>query len=560
MDKLPQSRFAVQPAKIDIPRSRFVRNFDLKTTFNEGELIPIFLDEVLPGDTFDLDMNSMIRTSTFIHPVMDNAYLDTFFFFVPNRIIWEHWEEFCGENKLTDWEQPVEYEIPQIKAPTGGWNSHTLADYLGIPIGVNCTVSHLPFRAYCSIVNEWFRNQNVEDGAVFNLDERTLTGVNSGDYVTNLQLGGPLFKVSRFHDYFSSALPSPQKGPAVSLSLGDSAPVLTDVAHANISSIKRAMTWSNSDGSQLSAGAYLLGLSGYLPASDVYSTTRQYLSGSDNGQASTASPVPDNLYADLSSSSVFTVNELRQAFQIQKLLEADSRGGTRYREMLKAHFGVTSPDSRFQIPEYLGGRRIPLNITQVPQTSGTTSSGDDASPQANLAAYSQTGDSSSMFTKSFTEHGYIMGLCCLRVQRTYQQGINKLWSRKKRFDFYYPEFANIGEQAILNKEIYAQGTSADDEAFGYQEAWAEYRYSPNRVTGQFRSNAPGTLDSWHYADDYSSLPVLGPDWMQEGTENLDRTIAVQSSVSDQVLANFYFKNITTRPMPVYSIPGLIDHH
>ena len=542
MNRNAESHFATLP-KIDIKRSTFDRSTQLKTTFNAGKLIPIFVDEVLPGDTFALDTSCVIRMSTPIHPVMDNCYLDLYYFFVPNRILWEHWNEFMGENTTTAWEQETEYEIPQITSPSGGWNKGTIADYLGMPIGIsNISVSHLPFRAYVNIWNEWFRDQNVQDPAYLTKEDATTTGTNGSTYQSDAQCGGEPLPVAKYHDYFTSALPEPQKGPAVLLPLGETAKIITNPDAAN------KQSFIASDSLQRPVYTNLAALNG--------GETLQLYTATDNPNKDPIVINKNALAADLSTATAATINQLRQAFQIQKLFEKDARGGTRYTEIIKSHFGVTSPDGRQQRPEYLGGKRIPINISQVLQTSST----DDTSPQGNTAAFSLTGDTSSSFTKSFTEHGLIIGLCCVRTEHTYQQGIERMWSRKRRFDFYWPTLANIGEQAILNKEIYAQGTTQDDEAFGYQEAWAEYRYKPSRVSGAFRSTYATPLDSWHYGDKYSSLPMLGDTFIQETQVNIDRTLAVQSSVEDQFIADFYFKNLCTRPMPLYSVPGLIDHN
>lgn len=564
MNRNAESHFATLP-DIDIKRSTFDRSTQLKTTFNAGKLIPIFVDEVLPGDTFALDTSCVIRMSTPIHPVMDNCYLDLYYFFVPNRILWEHWNEFMGENTTTAWEQTTEYEIPQITAPTGGWNKGTIADYLGIPIGVtNISVNHLPFRAYVKIWNEWFRDQNLQDPAFLTKEDATTTGTNGTQYQSDAQCGGEPLPVAKYHDYFTSALPEPQKGPAVSLPITGDVPVIGNGKNIGLRSgfnngtseaeiIKEYGMVGNAQNITMNPNA--LNQNTIKPL-DQSSYNNDELNFGKMGIGLSTNPEYSGMIAQLSNVTVSTINQLRQAFQIQKLFEKDARGGTRYTEIIKSHFGVTSPDGRQQRPEYLGGKRIPINISQVLQTSST----DETSPQGNTAAFSLTGDTDSSFTKSFTEHGLIIGLCCIRTEHTYQQGIERMWNRKRRFDFYWPALANIGEQAILNKEIYAQGTTQDDDAFGFQEAWAEYRYKPSRVSGAFRSTYSTPLDSWHYGDKYSSLPMLGDTFIRETQVNIDRTLAVQSSIEDQFIADFFFRNICTRPMPLYSVPGLIDHH
>lgn len=563
MNRNSESHFAQVP-HAEIQRSRFTRANNHKTTFNEGQLIPIYLDEVLPGDTHQINMSALVRMATPIYPIMDNLWMDVYFFFVPNRLVWEHWREFNGQNNTTHWEQPVDYTIPQIKAPTVGWTKGTLADYFGLPTYTkNISVSALPFRAYCLIFNEWFRDQNLQDPAMVNLDDATVMGSNSGDYVTNAQLGAQPLKAAKMHDYFTSALPSPQKGPDVSIGLAGIAPVY----------------WANQNKQfwGTGSGSWALGIGVFTDESNALISRK--VEGKNNwapGELNTAPPdgtIPvtaragrnkvENAYlaADLSDVASISINQLRQAFALQRLYERDARGGTRYTEILKAHFGVTSPDARQQRPEYLGGYHMPININQVIQQSAT----DTTSPQGNTAAYSVSTMSRNLVTKSFTEHGFIMGLAVVRQDHTYQQGIRRFWSRKDRTDFYWPALANLGEQAILNKEIFAQGTAEDDEVFGYQEAWADYRYAPSYVTGAFRSNLSedergGSLDAWHLADYYSELPSLSDTWIEEGDESMNRVLAVSSEVENQFLADMYFVNKTTRPMPIYSVPGLIDHH
>ena len=540
MNRNSESHFAQVP-HADIQRSKFLRPSDHKTTFNVGDLIPLYVDEVLPGDTHQMDMSALVRMSTPIFPVMDNCFMDFYFFYVPSRLVWDHWKNFMGENTETAWEPDTEYTVPQTTAPTGGWAKGTIADYMGIPTKVaNISVSSLPFRAYCLIWNEWFRDQNLLDPCMVSKDDANTAGANDGDYVANAEKGGLPLKAAKYHDYFTSALPSPQKGPDVTIPMTGNASIL---GNASIFSYTDRGRTTKTNENNNSNGVY----------DHSRSTEGVYISPDGNNRYYLGAET-SKLTVDLQNVTGATINQLRQAFQIQKLYEKDARGGTRYREVLRSHFNVTSPDARQQVPEYLGGYRLPINITQVVQQSGTT----ETSPQGNTAAFSVTSMNRSMFTKSFTEHGWIIGLGVVRTEHTYQQGLERMWSRKSRFDFYWPVLANIGEQAILNKEIYAQGTSADDEAFGYQEAWGDYRYKPSRVSGLFRSNAAGTLDSWHYADYYTSQPKLGKDWIQENKENLNRTIAVQDE--DQFIGDFYFKSSTTRPMPVYSVPGLIDHH
>ena len=563
MNRNVESHFALNPTNIDIRRSTFDRSHSLKTSFNVGDIVPFFVDEVLPGDTFNVDTSKVVRLQTLLTPVMDNIYLDTYFFFVPNRLTWSHWKQFNGENTESAWIPQTEYEIPQITAPAdSGWSVGTIADYLGVPTGVsNLSVSALPFRAYALVMNEWFRDENLSDPLVVPVDDATVAGVNTGTFVTDVAKGGLPYKAAKYHDYFTSCLPSPQKGPDV----------LIPVASAgNYAVVGNGKSLGLTDGS-------LTGLFGYqsVPGGSTLAVN----SGSLGSSVGTAVPSSSNLNGsvgvatvsqlgdDLSKSGLIavasgnaaaaTINQLRMAFQIQKLYEKDARGGSRYIEILKSHFGVTSPDARLQRPEYLGGNRVPININQVVQQSATAS-GETA--QGTVTGMSVTTDTHSDFIKSFTEHGFVIGVMVARYDHTYQQGLERFWSRKDRFDYYWPVFANIGEQAVKNKEIYAQGTSVDDEVFGYQEAWADYRYKPSRVTGEMRSQYPQSLDVWHLADDYSALPMLSDSWIREDKTNVDRVLAVTSAVSNQLFADIYIKNRTTRPMPMYSIPGLIDHH
>ena len=537
-----ESRFATNPTNIDISRSRFVRSNSVKTSFNVGDIVPFYVDEVLPGDTFSVDDSKVVRMSTLLTPIMDNLYLDTYYFFVPSRLCWDHWKQFCGENTESAWYPKTDYSVPQITSPeTTGWTTGTLADYFGIPIGVpNLSVNALPFRAYALIMNEWFRDENLTDPLFVDLGDTTIKGTN-GNTPEDIVKGGMPFKAAKYHDYFTSCLPAPQKGPDVLVPLGDKAPVYSNGTlefYGERSYSKSFVKFANSSSV------------GQNPDLTLY-----VIDGST--QAGEGVKIPTgNLQVDLGLATGSSINQLRLAFQIQKLYERDARGGTRYTEILRSHFGVTSPDARLQRPEYLGGNRKPINVTQVVQNSATIPD----SPQGNTAAYSATIDSESAFTKSFVEHGFVIGLMVCRYDHTYQQGIERMWSRKQRFDYYYPVFANIGEQAVLNKEIYAQGTSQDDEVFGYNEAWADYRYKPSRTSGYMRSKAPTSLDVWHLGDNYTQLPKLSDGWIREDGKIVDRVLAVTSDITHQLFADIYVKNVSVRPMPVYSVPGLIDHH
>lgn len=558
MNRNVESHFALNPTNIDMSRSTFDRSHSVKLSFNVGDVIPFYVDEVLPGDTFKVKTSKVVRMQPLVTPIMDNIYLDTYFFFVPNRLTWSHWREFNGENTKSAWIPTTEYEVPQLTAPEGGWAVGTLADYFGVPTGVSgLSVNAMPFRAYALIMNEWFRDQNLMDPLNIPVDDATVAGVNTGVYVTDVAKGGLPFKAAKYHDYFTSCLPSPQKGPDVTIPVGEVGPYPVVATKDMIDPTKFGgtglgwMMW-NKDG----VNEPVLKLTGYTGIGSAVP-----LNGSDGTGGvnfpSDSGIVPANLWAiDNGSAVAASINQLRMAFQIQKMYEKDARGGTRYIEILKSHFGVTSPDARLQRPEYLGGNRVPITVNQVLQQSQST----EQSPQGTPVGQSLTTDSHGDFCKSFTEHGFVIGVMVARYDHTYQQGIDRLWSRKDRFDYYWPVFANIGEQAVKNKEIFASGTDKDDEVFGYQEAWADYRYKPNRVTGEMRSSYVQSLDVWHLADDYADLPSLSDLWIQEDKSNIDRVLAVQSSVSNQFFADIYVQNRTTRPMPLYSIPGLIDHH
>ena len=496
----------------EIQRSTFNRVHGLKTTFDSGLLVPIYVDEVLPGDTFQCNATGFGRLATPIYPIMDNMYVETFFFFVPNRLIWDNWEKFNGAQDNPG--DSTDYLVPQITGATITGNS--LYDYMGLPTAVaGIEFNNLHGRAYNLIWNEWFRDENLQDSLVVDKGDGpdTLT-----DYT--------LQKRGKRHDYFTSALPWPQKGDAVQLPLGTSAPIAMD--GPLYPTTNRVGVYSTSAAAD----------------STMY----------DNGRLMLHGPTtpPDNvLYADLSDATAATINQLREAFQIQRLYERDARGGTRYTEILQSHFGVTSPDARLQRPEYLGGQKTELQMQPVPQTSST----DATSPQGNLSALG-TLQSRGGFNKSFVEHGVLIGMACVFADLTYQQGMNRMWSRRDRWDFYWPALAHLGEQAILNQEIYAQGTSDDALTFGYQERYAEYRYKPSQLTGKMRSNATGSLDVWHLSQDFTALPALNASFIEENPP-VDRIIAVTDE--PQMIWDWYFDLKTTRPMPVYSVPGLIDH-
>ena len=532
----------------NVPRARFKRDYSLLTTMNEGDLVPIYCDEVLPADTAKIDLNALMRMSTPLYPVMDNCYCDFYFFFVPARLLWDHFENLMGQNDSTFWAEPVEYTTPKVTSKTG-WEVGTIADYMGIPTGVkNLSVNALPFRAYAKIWNEWFRDENLQQPTKVDKSDTTHTYDNTKEEdkneINRAQIGGKPLKVCKYKDYFTSCLPSPQKGNAVKLPLTGNAPILP--YESNLKTVSQddiyTRQYTNSNGNTVSTK---LGLQ-YTQGVGTYRVQ------GPNSPAINENEIEQYLMADLSSVEATTINQLRQAIAVQHILERDARTGTRYKEYLQGAWGVTSPDARLDRSEYIGGYRLPININQVIQTSST----DSTSPQGNTAAFSMTTMSRNMATYSATEHGFILGLAAVRVDHSYQQGLARMWTRSTRFSYYDPMLANLGEQAVLNQEIYAQGTAADEEVFGYQEAWADYRYHTNMITGEMRSTYAQSLDAWHYADKYTELPILSSKWIKEGKENIDRTIAVQSDNSRQFICNFYFDQTWTRAMPIYSLPGL----
>nr|WNN13430.1 MAG: major capsid protein [Gokushovirinae sp.] len=527
MRSVMSHNFSMIP-RADIPRSSFDRSHGYKTTFDAGYLVPFFVDEALPGDTFKADLNMFCRLATPIVPFMDNLFLETFFFAVPIRLIWDNWQKFNGEQDNPG--DSTDFLVPQIQAPEGGWQYGSLADYMGIPTGVGgLKTSALWHRAYNLIWNEWFRDENLQTTQWMHKDD----GPDPAEHYILLRRG-------KRHDYFTSCLPWPQKGPGVELPLGGVAPVA-----GNGDGLRLQLISDGTDVGRLQSFATT------ATPSDVYRlgasalTTGGILGVSTDSSAS-------GLVADLSSATAVTINSLRQAFQIQKLYERDARGGTRYTEILRAHFGVVSPDARLQRPEYLGGTSGRININPVAQTS----SSDTTTPQGNLAAFGVYADSQHAFTKSFVEHCVILGLVNVRADLTYQQGLNRMFSRQSRFDFYWPALAHLGEQAVYNKEIYAQGNATDDEVFGYQERWAEYRYKPSLITGKFRSTDPQTLDVWHLSQKFDNLPKLNADFIIDNPP-ISRVVAVQNE--PQFLFDSYIQLKCVRPMPVYSVPGLVDH-
>jgi len=520
--------------KADIPRSKFDCQSAHKTTFDAGYLVPVYVDEVLPGDTFNLKMTAFARLSTPLYPIMDNMVMDSFFFFIPNRLVWDNWEKFMGQQENPD--DSIDYVIPQQTSPEGGYAIGSLQDYMGLPtvgqMDPTKTIDHCAFftRAYSLVWNQWFRDENLQDSVL----------VYKGDVTdTTAAANYELLRRGKRKDYFTSALPWPQKGDSVSLPLGTSAPI--------------SRTGSNSglvyqSGTNTKVNTQLFGGSGANLGRFSNSTETLGLQYDPNG----------SLYADLSEATAATINQLRQSFQIQKLLERDARGGTRYTEIIRSHFGVISPDARLQRPEYLGGGSTPININPIAQTSASAASGTNT-PLGTLASMGTALAHNHGFTQSFVEHGVIIGLVSIRADLTYQQGLSRMWSRETRYDFYFPAFAMLGEQAVLNKEIYVTGNSTDDDVFGYQERWAEYRYYPSRISGLFRSTASGTIDAWHLAQKFTTVPTLNDTFIAD-TPPVERVVAVGAAANGkQFIFDSFFDVKKARPLPMYSVPGLIDH-
>lgn len=551
-------RFSDAPAMY-MKRTKFDRSHVYKTTFNSGKLIPVFIDEVLPGDTTRMSINYFARLATPIKPIMDNIYLDWFFFFVPNRLVWEHWQNFCFEQEDPD--DSTDYVIPTVSATGNSGNAYigSLWDYFGLPVNTSGNlsgISALPFRGVYLIWNEWFRDENLQKSVKIQKGDtnEVLDSSRSSDQPswvfsseTNVVPGLACPPRGKRHDYFTSALPWTQKGPGVSIGLAGTAPIQGTAT----------LTMPNS------VGIFTTGSSGFLAnvpgtlnksgKEELYQTSTDIGLKAGTGSTTVSGVSSNGFFANLDESSIFTINSLRTAFQMQKFYERLARGGSRYTEVLRSFFGVVSPDARLQRPEFLGSFTKMVNVNPIAQTSAT----DDTSPQGNLSAYGVTAANFHGFTKSFVEHGYIFGFVCARADLTYQQGINKMWLRSTVYDFYWPTFAHLGEQAIELREIYAQGSEADTTVFGYQERYAEYRYKPSQITGKFRSSVTGgNLDVWHLSQFFSNAPTLNEEFIMENPP-IERIIAVPSE--PEFLLDIGFRYTTVRPMPMFGTPGLVDH-
>lgn len=569
MDRNNERHFNSVP-QTHISRTRFKRDQNILTTFDAGKLIPFYVDEVLPGDTYSIDTAAIIRMTTPKYPVFDDAFIDFYYFYCPNRILWDNFKQFMGEAEDTPWMPAKTYRVPKIivegnsteenkKGPKEG----SILDYMGVPTKINgrIEINALPVRAYVKIWNEYFRDQNVDNPAGYFTDDDDTTyydrGENEDELLKNARLGGRCLPVNKFHDYFTSCLPYPQRGPEVSIALTGNAPV-------------RAYTESELTSQKIGTGffnnEYNNGVVNHTSITFGSTGTKFNVNKNNNGNNApltngqylqTMSQDDANFFnawlgTDLSNIQTATINQLRQAFAVQHYYEALARGGSRYREQVRSLFGVSISDKTVQVPEYLGGGRYHVNINQIVQTSGQQTEND--TPIGETGAMSVTPINESSFTKSFEEHGFVIGVMCVRHNRSYQQGLERFWSRSDRLDYYFPQFANLGEQPVKKKEIMLTGTSTDDETFGYQEAWADYRMKPNRVSGKMRSNAEGTLDFWHYADNYNEVPTLSSQWMSEGKTEIGRTLIVQNE--PQFFGAIRVMNNTVRCMPLYSMPGL----
>lgn len=549
-----------QIPEIKASRTRFNRDQTILTTFDSGKLIPFYVDEVLPGDTFNVDTTAIIRMTTPKYPVFDDAFIDFYYFYCPNRILWDNFKQFMGEVESTPWMPAKEYKVPQIivngKEEDARPYEKSVLDYMGVPTKIkkNFKINALPVRAYVKIWNEFFRDENVNNAAVIKTDDKDVTYADSiaDEEKQDAQLeeaitGGRCLPVNKFHDYFTSSLPYAQRGPAVALPMEGNAPIRLGQSDGTYLDVNTQMN-------MVVGATQQSNKAGSLNYMKEYNKPGEKAQMEYSGTIGATGSVGDGgwMYADLGVVTATTINELRKAVAVQQYYEALARGGSRYREQVQALWNVVISDKTVQVPEYLGGGRYHVNINQIVQTSGQQTNAD--TPIGETGAMSVTPINESSFTKSFEEHGFVIGVCCVRHNHSYQQGLERFWSRTDRLDYYVPQFANLGEQPIKKKEIMLTGTETDEETFGYQEAWADYRMKPNRVSGKMRSNATGTLDFWHYADNYSTVPTLSQSWMKEGKEEIARTLIVQNE--PQFFGAIRVANKTTRRMPLYSVPGL----
>lgn len=541
-------------------RTRFNRDQTILTTFDAGKLIPFYVDEVLPGDTFNVDTTAIIRMTTPKYPVMDDAFIDFYYFYCPNRILWNNFKQFMGEIESTPWMPAKEYSVPQIivngKEDDARPYEKSVLDYMGVPTKIKkkFKINALPIRAYVKIWNEFFRDENVENAAVIKTDDADITYADSPADEEKIEAtlqeaitGGRCLPVNKFHDYFTSCLPYPQRGPAVTLPLEGNAPIRlgqSDGTYLDVNTQMNMVVGATQQNNKAGSLNYM----------KEYNKPGEKAQMEYTGTIGATGTVGDGgwMYADLGMVTATTINELRKAAAVQQYYEALARGGSRYREQVQALWNVVISDKTVQVPEYLGGGRYHVNMNQIVQTSGQQT--DNDTPIGETGAMSVTPINESSFTKSFEEHGFVIGVCCVRHNRSYQQGLERFWSRKDRLDYYVPQFANLGEQPVKKKEIMLTGNETDEETFGYQEAWADYRMKPNRVSGLMRSNTSGTLDFWHYADNYSAVPTLSQKWMAEGKAEIARTLIVQNE--PQFFGAIRVANKTTRRMPLYSVPGL----
>lgn len=552
MKSVMSHQFSQVPS-VSMERSLIDRSFGHKTTIFAGDLVPIVVDDVLPGDTFNLQHHILARMETPVVPVMDNMFLDTFYFFVPFRLLWQHWVNMMGEEQSPGDFATVntEYMCPKVVDSVNvtkvAWTRHSLGDYFGCPVGVPVEMSAMHCRAYNKIYNDWFRDENLQ----YKVSELT-TDADNHDTDFAIQKRG------KRHDYFTSALPWPQKGPGVEIPLGSTAPVMGNGKALGIYyDTNNICGVFNSGGFPLDASKFT---NQTIPVNAGATASGSTPGGNNKYFGVSTNPAMSGLVADLSSASAATINSLRTAFQLQKLYERDARGGTRYVEIILSHFGVRSPDYRLQRPEYLGGGSQRISMTPVQQTSAISG---QPTPQGNLAAYAMCFDGGKGFRQSFTEHGCIIGIVNVRCDLTYQQGLPRMFSKRTRFDFYWPSLAHLGEQEILNKEIYATNTATDEQVFGYQERYAEYRYKPSMITGQLRSTDALSLDIWHLSEEFGSLPALGATFIEDNSEEIIRRVLAVPGTSPNYTPQFkldcYFDYKCARPMPIYSVPGLIDH-